>query len=227
MIVAIHQPNYIPWLGYFYKIYLCDIFVYLDDVPYTKNSIINRNKLKTAQGAAWLTVDVLSKGRYGQLIKDVEINNNVPWSKNHWKTISQNYAKAPYFTEYRSFFEQIYLKRWERLADLNESLIGATCQLLGLRNAKFVKSSSLEVSGASTQLLVNICKVVGADTYLAGFGSKKYMDEAAFEKASLKFRYSDFKRPTYRQLWGDFIPDLSIIDLLFNEGERSLEILKG
>jgi len=227
MIVAIHQPNYLPWLGYFYKIASCDIFVLLDNVRYSKNGFINRNKIKTPQGAAWLTVGVLIKGHYGQLISEVEINNSTPWSSIHEKSIFQNYAKAPYFRNYISSFQDIYPRKWEKLVDVNEALIKVICQILGIRSVELTRASELNVSGQSTELLVNICKAVGADTYLSGPSGQKYMDEELFEKEGIGLRYSDFKHPTYTQLWGDFIPNMSTIDLLFNEGGKGLEILMG
>ena len=225
MIVGIHQPNYLPWLGYFYKVAQSDVFVFLDNVQYSKNSIINRNKIKTPKGAAWLTVGVLAKGRFGQLINEVEINNATSWSHVHEKSISQNYSKTPYFKKYNDFLAAIYHRRWEKLVDLNEALIELNCDLLGIKSVKFIRASELNVSGQSTELLINICKAVGGDTYLSGFGGKEYMDENAFAQAGISLRYYDFEHPTYNQLWGEFIPDLSIIDLLFNEGERSMEVL--
>lgn len=218
MIVGIHQPNYLPWLGYFYKIAKSDVFVFLDNVPYTKNSIINRNKIKTQHGAMWLTVSVLTKGRYGQLINEVEINNNIHWSKTHWKTICTNYVKAPYFQEYMSLFESVYQREWRKIADLNETLIRLICEILSIKSVKVIRASELDVSGKSTELLINICKAVGADTYLSGFGGKKYMDEKLFEKNGIKLKYYEVQHPIYKQLWADFIPNLSVIDLLFNEG---------
>lgn len=226
-IVAIHQPNYLPWLGYFNKMARSNIFVLLDNVQYTKNGFINRNQIKTPQGASWLTVGVLTKDRYGQLINEVKINNSLPWNSTHEKSIAQNYSQAPYFRNYISFLEDIYHRKWGRLADLNETLIKVMCEILAIRNVKFIRASELKVSGQSTELLVNICKAVGADTYLSGPSGSKYMDEELFKKDGISLRYSDFKHPTYRQLWGDFIPDMSIIDLLFNEGEKSLDILLG
>jgi len=227
MIVAIHQPNYIPWLGYFYKIANCDIFVLLDNVQYNKNGFRNRNKIKTSQGTAWLSVGVLTKGCYGQLITEVEINNNVTWSSIHEKTISQNYSRAPYFKKYKAFFEDVYHRKWERLVDLDEALIKVIYEILVIKGVKFIRASDLNTSGQSTELLVNICKAVGADTYLSGPSGQKYMDEGLFVREGLSLRYSDFKHPSYSQLWGDFIPNMSIIDLIFNEGEKSLEILMG
>lgn len=225
--VAIHQPNYLPWLGYFYKIASCDMFVLLSNVQYAKNSIINRSKIKTSQGASWLTIGVLTKGKPNQLISEVKINNNVLWRDTHWKSISQNYARAPHFDEYKEAFAGFYQRYWERLAELNEELIRSICQMLGIENTKFIKASDINVSGSGTELLINICKEVGANTYLSGFGGAKYMDEDKFRDAGIELRYYDFKHPVYHQLWGDFIPNLSVIDLLFNEGDKSLQILKG
>lgn len=225
MIVGIHQPNYLPWLGYFYKVARSDIFVFLDNVQYSKNSIINRNKIKTPQGAAWLAVGVLTKGRFGQLIKEVEINNDTSWGNTHEKSISQNYSKTPYFKKYKVSLEDVYHRRWGKLVDLNEALIKLNCDLLGIKGVRFIRASELNVSGQSTELLINICKAVSADTYLSGFGGKKYMDGKAFEQAGISLRYYGFEHPTYNQLWGEFIPNLSIIDLLFNVGEKSLEML--
>ncbi|MCK4820225.1 WbqC family protein, partial [bacterium] len=150
MIVGIHQPNYLPWLGYFYKIARSDIFVFLDNAQYSKNSFINRNKIKTPQGAAWLTVDVLTKGRFRQLINEVEINNDTFWSNTQEKTISQNYSKALYFEKYKNFFEDVYHRRWQKLVDLNEALITLSCDILGISGVKFIRASELNVRGQGT-----------------------------------------------------------------------------
>lgn len=227
MIVAIHQPNYLPWLGFFYKLANCDIFVLLDNVEYSKHGFINRNKIKTPQGPAWLTVGVLTKGRHKQLINEVEINNGVPWSRTHERSIAQNYSKAPYFKQYKAFFEDIYHRQWERLADLNEALIKVIYDILAIRDVQFIRASELNVSGEGTELLVNVCKAVGADTYLSGPSGQKYMEAELLSKEGISLRYSDFEHATYHQLWGDFIPNMSVIDLIFNEGERSLDILTG
>lgn len=227
MIAAIHQPNYLPWLGVFYKMAVSDVFVFLDNVQYTKEGFVNRNRIKTPQGAQWLTVDVLTKGRLEQQILDVEINNQVAWAKNHWKTISMNYSRVPHFSDYKTELESVYLQRWDKLADLNLTLARLMCGMLGLTEIRFVRASGLGVSGESTALLVDICRKVGADTYLSGFSGAKYMDESLFDQENIKVVHYDFHHPVYRQQWGEFIPNLSIIDLLFNEGENSLNILKG
>lgn len=226
MIVAIHQPHYLPWLGYFYKMASCDTFVLLDNVGYSKNGFINRNRIKTPQGPTWLTVGVLTRNHFGQPINKVEINNTVPWNNTHYKSLSHNYARAPYFLEYKTCFEDVYRQKWERLADLNEALIKVISILLGM-NIKYIRASKLNVPGHRTELLVNICKALGANTYLSGPMGREYMDEELFKKEGLSVRYSDFKHPAYKQLWGDFIPNMSIVDLMFNKGQESLGILTG
>ena len=185
MIVSIHQPNYLPWLGYFYKIANSDVFVIQDNLLYIKKSFINRNTIKTPHGAQWLTLNVLSKGRSGQLINEVEIDNSIQWGKIHLKTMEANYGKASYFQEYRDQFESIYQEKWESLADLNETLVKLVCEMLCIKNVKFVRTSELGVDGKSTNLLINICKAVGADTYLSGNGGKKYMVEELFENEGI------------------------------------------
>lgn len=226
MIAAIHQPNYLPWLGYFYKMAGCDIFVHLDNVQYTKNGFINRNRIKTPAGSQWLTVDVLTKGYVEQKIKDVRINNVKAWTGNHWKSLYLNYSKAPYFDTFKRELEPIYRQPWENLSLLNRSMNELLAKLLGIKSIEFIEASGLKVTGKGTELLINICKKIGAGTYLSGSGGAKYMDVELFQAAGIKVVYTDFHHPVYRQQWGEFIPGMSIVDLLFNEGEDSLKILK-
>jgi hypothetical protein len=226
MIAAIHQPNYLPWIGYFYKITNCDIFVLLDTVQYEKNGFVNRNKIKTSRGIEWLTIGVLTKGRYQQPINTVEINNDVSWSRIHEKTLSQNYNKTTYFKKYVKLFLEIYGRKWKGLADLNEALIRTICEILDITNVKLVRTSELDIPGEGTELLANICEAVRADTYLSGPSGKKYLSEGIFEQKGVGVKYSDFVHPIYDQQWGEFVPNMSIIDLLFNEGPRSLNIIK-
>ena len=225
MIVAIHQPNYLPWLGFFHKMHKSDVFVLLDDIQYTKGYVCNRNKIKTRQGWIWLTVPVLTKGKLNQQIKDTKINNRVHWGKKHWKSISSNYEKAEFFFKYSPFFKDLYWKEWDLLSDLNENIITYITKQLGI-NTEIVRASELEgVKGNKSDLLISICKAVGADTYLSGAYAAIYMEEKKFKENNLKLIYQKFKHPTYTQLWGKFIPQMSAIDLLFNEGPKSLEIL--
>jgi hypothetical protein len=226
-VVAIHQPNYLPWLGYFYKIAHCDVFVFLDNVQYEKNGFTNRNKIKTSQGPMWLTVGVLTKGSPHQTVREVRIDNNVAWGEKHWKSMSQNYSKAPCFEEYAERFRSRYHGSWENLADLNEAFVRDICQMLGVASVEFRRASLLDVSGAGSELLAAICRQVGADTYLSGFSGEGYMEKEPFERSAVRIRCYDFAHPDYHQLWGEFVPNLSVVDLLFNEGARSLDVLKG
>lgn len=227
MIVSIHQPNYIPWLGFFHKIAQSNVFVSLDVVQFTKNSFQNRNKIKTANGEIWLTVPVLTKNKFGQITNEVEINNTVSWGRGHCRSIQQNYSKTPCFKFFIDFFETVYMdEKFTKLVDLNETIIKFINEILGIRT-KFVKASSLGVQGQGTELLVEICKTIGADTYLSGSGGKKYLEELKFKDESIQLIYDNFQHPIYDQLFGPFLPNLSIIDLIFNHGPQSLDILLG
>lgn len=226
MIVSIHQPNFIPWAGYFYKIIQSDIFVLLDDVQFTKNSYQNRNRIKTARGAAWLTVPVLTKGHFQELMNEILINNDVEWRKKHWRTIVENYNRSPYLALYREYFADLYSQEWISLVDLNEAIIRHLATELGLET-EIIKSSQLDVKGSGTERLIRICQALGGDTYLSGHGGKKYLDERLFGEEEIDLTYYDFAPPVYPQGYGHFIPGLSIIDLIFNCGEKSLDIILG
>lgn len=225
-IIAIHQPNYIPWQGFFYKMMKSDTFVFLDNVQYSKNSIINRNKIKTANGEMWLTIPVLTKNAFRQAINEVKINNTADWSRKHLNAITQNYAKSQFFRDYQDKLTEIYTQRWDKLVDINKVFIKFIADCLDIKR-EFVTASGLGVSGESTDLLIGICKKLNADTYLSGRGGKKYLDEEKFEAAGIKIEYTNFKQPQYEQLYGDFMPNLSTLDLLFNKGADSRRILEG
>lgn len=203
-----------------------DIFVLLDDVQFTKNSFQNRNRIKTAQGAAWLTVPVLTKGHFQELMSKILINNEIEWRRKQWRTIVENYNGSPYFALYRDYFAELYFQEWIRLVDLNEAIIRHLATELGLET-EIIKSSQLDVQGNGTERLIHICQALGGDKYLSGHGGKEYTDEKLFEKEGIDLTYSDFTPPVYPQRYGDFIPGLSIIDLLFNCGEKSLDIILG
>lgn len=215
MIVAIHQPNFIPWLGYFYKIARADVFVMLDDVQYTKNSFINRNRIKTPQGELWLTLPVIHSGRFGQLINSVKIQNPDNIFKKIKKTITANYGKAPFFNEVFRIIETGFYPT-DSLAEINEAMIKQILNYLGIEK-KLVRSSELDIKGAkSSKRLVEICKSLNADTYLAGFGSSNYQKDSLFLEKGIQPVVYDFKHPEYNQLWGEFVYNLSILDILFN-----------
>ena len=226
MIVSIHQPQYIPWLGFFDKIDKSDMFVFLDNVQYKKREFQNRNKIRTKTGWMWLTVPVISKSRYTQKIKDVQIDNTYNWRDKHSKSIKLTYNRALSFKEYFSFFEELYLREWKSLVDLNVCIIKKSMEFLGVKKDIYFESD-LDISADKTPRIIDICKKVNADTYLSGQGAKTYLDEELFKRNNVKLVYQDFMHPQYEQCYKPFIPYMSIIDLLFNHGQDSLRILRG
>lgn len=223
-IVSIHQPGYLPWLGYFEKIARSDIHVFFDDVQFEKNSFDNRNKILTAQGELWLTVPVLSKGHLDTRLSDIEIDTRAPWAKKHWKTITMNYSKCPYFSEHASFFEQIYNRDWKNLLALNIEITTYLLKALGI-STKLVYSSKLQKDGKKSDLVLSICKNLGAGTYLSGTFGKDYLELEKFQAANIQVLFQDYEHPVYKQHFEGFVPYMSVIDLLFNEGKNSLDIL--
>lgn len=224
MIVAIHQPQYLPWLGYFDKIDKADIFVLLDDVQYKKNEWQNRNKIRTSSGWQWITVPV--RYRFGRKINQVKIDNNRDWRRNHYKSLSMHYQKAPYFQDYVPFLKRAYAQDWGYLVDICSYFIGYLVSVLGI-TTRLVRSSQLRVTGNRSDRLVNICKELGADTYLSGQGAKTYLNLRQFKKEAIKVSFQDFVHPSYKQAYKEFEPFMSIIDLMFNCGAESLQVLKG
>lgn len=230
MIVTIHQPEHMPWLGFFDKMRRAELFVFLDNVQYRHKYFQNRNRIRSSNGETWLNVPVLTKGKREQLINEVEIDTReVRWRQKCWASISLNYQKAPYFEGYRDFFQDLYEKEWHLLSDLNEFIISYIIRELGL-TVKLVKASELQVSGIGERLILDICKEVGAKTYISGvsgIGGRGREFESEFSKEGIEVIYQEFYHPIYKQVYEPFIPCLSIIDLLFNCGENSLDVLKG
>ena len=220
MIVAVHQPQYLPWLGYFDKIRQVDIFCFLDSVQYKKNDWQNRNRIKTSQGWQWLTVPV--RFQFPEKIWEVKINSMVNWRKKHLQALVTNYRRAPYFEKYIEVYEQIYSKEWEFVSELNIHFIERLVDALGLSQKPAVKSSQLELREEPTDRLIDICKEVKADTYLAGQDGMKYMDLERFKENGIEVIIQDFKHPIYPQMFNDFQSHMSVVDLLFNCGPESL-----
>ena len=225
LIVAIHQPQYLPWLGYFDKIIKADAFCYLDNVQYKKNEWQNRNRIKTAQGRQWLTVPV--SYRFPAKINEVKINNTVNWKRKHLQAMITNYSKAPFFAEYIGFFEDVYSKDWDLISELNVYLIGRMQEMLNIKEKRTVLASTLSLSDDPTERLIDICKTLEGDTYLSGQDGAKYMDLERFKANGIEVIVQDFIHPEYPQLFGDFASHLSIVDLLFNCGPETLERIKA
>lgn len=225
MRVAIHQPQYLPWLGYFDKMDQVDSFVLLDDVQFKKNEWQNRNRIKTAAGWQWLTVPVLHHS--SQRISEVKINPTVPWARKHLQALVSNYASTPFLDLHRPFFEDLYAREWGSLLDLNLVTISYLVEALAIRT-KLVLASSLPLPTGieATDRLVAICQALEADTYLSGAGGRGYLDLARFDEAGIRVLFQAFQTRPYPQRFGAFIPDLSIVDLLFNCNGDSLHILR-
>ena len=219
-----HQPQYLPWLGYFDKIDKADIFCFLDNVQFKKNEWQNRNRIKSAHGWQWVTAPVLY--RFPQKINTVKINNTTNWMKKHRQALITNYGKAPFFDEFFDFFESLYSAEWEFLADLNIYLVNKLLGMLNVGAKTTVRASELQLSDDPTERLIDICKSVGCDTYLAGRDGTQYMDLERFRQTGIQVILQDFKHPVYPQLFGDFQSHLSIIDLLFNCGPDSLQKIR-
>lgn len=224
MRIAIHQPNFLPFLGFFYKWMMCDLFVFLDDAEMATDRFINRNKIKTPNGEQWITVPIVHNR--GQKIYDTEIAPE-NWKKRIIGSIEHNYSKAEHFDWSFRDIELLIDLGYDKLIDLNINLLEWMGRKL-LIAIPSMKSSELDAKDfVSTKKLVRICRELGADEYLSGPTGKDYMDESLFEKEGIKVIYSDFKHPVYQQLWGNFLPNMSIIDLLFNVGPTSRNIIIG
>ena len=227
MILAIHQLHYLPWLRYFHKIASADVFVVLDNIQFNKNGWQNRNKIKTDQGPLILTVPVIHK--MGQSLSEVEIDNKQSWRRKHWGAISSHYRKAPFFREHELFLRGIYEREWQKLNDLNYEMFFYFLKALGIKT-RVIRSSEMNLRGEATERLVNLCKDLGASAYLTGaFAAQEYLDENLFAQAGIGLRLHEFEAPVYSQAYPgkDFIPELSILDLLFHCGPESLSVLMG
>jgi hypothetical protein len=230
MILSVHQPQYIPWLGYFDKINHSDIFVYLDQVQYKEREYQNRNRIRTKEGWIWLTVPVLSKGLGRQKINEVRIDNSLPWTRKHLASLQASYGKTAFFKQHSPFFEELYSRNWDRLTDLNVEIINYLLREFKIET-KVYYESAIGDTQCSTARIIELCQKLQADTYLSGQGGKDYLEEEQFSTAGIKLVYQEFHHPRYRQGYAateaDFIPNLAALDLLFNEGESSGKILKG
>ena len=224
MIVAVHQPQYLPWSGYFDKIRQADVFCYLDNVQYKKNDWQNRNRIKTSQGWQWITVPVHYK--FPDKICEVKIDSTVRWRKKHLQALVTNYRRAPFFNQYIDVYEQIYAEDWQYLSELNIQFIERLKGALGLGQKPAIKSSQLKLREDPTDRLIDICKAVKADTYMSGQDGVNYMNPVRFKENDIKVIIQDFKHPVYPQRFEGFESHMSVVDLLFNCGPGSLAKIK-
>lgn len=223
MRVTIHQPEHLPWLGFFHKMAECDVYVLLDSVQFTKNNYQNRNRLIDRNGEVfWSTVPVRMAGHTEKLIADMELDNAQPWPRKTWARIAGTYRSHPYFGALAPELESIFMSGHALLIDLNIQLIEFFRRQLGI-SVPIVRSSTMEVAGSRSELLLSICKNLGADTYLSGPSGRDYLDGGLFLAAGVALDYHVFNHPTYAA--PIFKPYLSTLDLLFNHGPGSREIL--
>ena len=220
-----HQPEFLPWLGFFHKLTLGDTYMIVDNVQFKKKHFENRNRIRSREGALWITVPVQTQGRFDQRIDEVAIDNRNPWRRKVLKSIEFNYAKTPHFEEYWPFFSAVLGREREGLAGLNEELIRGCIDFLGI-DVKIVKSSELGVEAQGTDLIVAMCEAAGAEVYVSGQSGREYLDEEALAQSGVSLVYQVFEHPRYRQIAEPFIPQLSVIDLLFNEGEKAGEYVR-
>ena len=225
MILTAHQPSYLPWLGFFSKMVKSDIFVYLDTVSYSKGGWSSRNKIRTHEGWMWLTIPILTGGKSNQIFTEVKIDNTQQWARKHWKSISTNYSRAPYFSLYENFFRDVYGNEWKYLSELDEHITKFLIESLGIK-IKFVKASiSLQLEGHKSSLVLDMCMKMKADVFIFGGEGKNYAKVEDFENAGIKVIFQEYTHPVYPQIHGEFISNMSVIDLLFNCGPKSLDIL--
>lgn len=221
--VAIHQPNYLPWLGYFQKIHRSDVFVLLDDAEYSSDSWINRNKIKTPDGWTWLTVPVHGSD---EPIADVEIADD-RWADKHRKSLQASYGGAAHYDEFADFFAETYARSWESLCELNVHLIRELSERIGLE-CEFVRASTSSVDATKSERIVRLCDEVDADRYFSGKGARSYNDHDRFEAADIALEYQSIEHPRYEQRFDDFVPNLSIVDALMNVGaEGTYDLLRS
>jgi len=222
MKVAILQPHYLPYIGAFNLMSQVDAWVFYDDVQLEHQSWQTRNRIKTGEGkSSWLSVPV--KRGFGQKINEVQVINQL-WREKHWKTIAQSYGKARCFEEVANSMQDLVLGEWIYLADNNIYQMKYLAECLGI-NPKFYKSSEMKLSGNKTDRVLAVLKILNADEYISGVAAKNYIEEDKFKE--VKLTWFEYKCPEYPQLYGKFMPNLSVIDLIFNTGEKAGDYIRG
>lgn len=220
VVLSCIQPSYLPWRGYFHIVEQSDVFVFYDDVQYTKQDWRNRNVIKGKQGLVWLTVPVVRQPLRTP-IHSIAINNATDWGRKHWHALQTCYGRTRHFGDYAGFFRQALTARWTSLAELDIQLTEAVCGFLGIDGVRFLRSSEMALPPGRVERLVAICQAEGATEYLSGPSARGYMDEGLFARAGIAVRYMEYNYPPYPQLGGSFEPQVSIVDLLFNCGRNS------
>ncbi len=223
--LVVLQPGYLPWLGFFDQMRRSDVFVYYDDVQFDKHGWRNRNRVKSAKGPVWLSVPVLHSGAGPLRIDEVAIDGRQNWARKHVETVRQLYARAPHVKRYLPELEDLLLGRtWEKLVDLDLAAAALMCGWLGLER-RIVRSSELAIDGGKSERLLNLCRHFGADRYLSGNAAQDYLDVDLFQAAGVAVEWQDYTAPVYPQQHGEFVPYLSVLDLILNVGPGSLDVI--
>ncbi|HEX6528176.1 MAG TPA: WbqC family protein [Burkholderiales bacterium] len=229
MKVAIHQPHFLPWLGYLHRMAQADLFVLLDHVQFERRNYQNRTMIRMNDEGRWLTVPVVQHSQKERIV-DKEVDNRLDgtkwWADNHVSTLRHAYRQAPYFEKYSGQIKTLFATRWDKLAQINQASLDLLRDAFGI-TTKLVRSSELDVEGARGDLIMNICKAVGADTLIAGMGgSRGYLDIEGFQREGVRIAFHEWTHPEYPQSGkAPFLKGLSAIDMLLNCGERSRTLL--
>ncbi len=225
MTLAVVQPGYLPDLSFFAMLAVADVVLLADDLQYSTRSNLNRARIKTAGGAQWLTVPVLSKGRLGQRIAAVAIDNHRDWRTRHWRSLVVNYCAAPYWERYECGLQEVYARQWTHLLALNQTLINVLAKELGVSTpAGF--TSGVPTRPGRTEKVVDLLRALGCDTYLVQRRERDLVDGEVLAGEGFRLQVLDLEQPLYHQLFGPFIPGLSVLDLLMNEGPAAAQLLR-
>lgn len=223
-IVGIHQPMYLPYLGVFNKMKSVDVFVFLDDAEYSSGYYYNRNRIKGPNGELMLTVPVMKKK--GIRLNEIKIAQNIRWQEKHMKSLITCYEKSDYFKDYKDFFEEVYNTKWEKLHELNMKTMLYIIERLDIEIPTYFSSELLkDYRSSGTQRLVDICIKLDADVYLSGIGGRDYLETGLFDENDVRIEYQNYSPREYKQLYPPFIPNLSIIDLLFNVDNKAKDMI--
>lgn len=227
MKLVISQPMFFPWVGFFEQIKLCETYVNYDDVQYSKGGFTNRVQVKSKNGSQWMTVP-LKKVHLGQPINEVEINNLQDWKTKHLDLLKSCYRDAPFYSEMITIVEHLYGKEWLSIGQLSEASLDAICQYFKLHEGKqFLDIASLKVDGTSSDRVLSIAVKLGASEYITGHGASKYLDHNIFESKGIKVEYMDYQKIEYPQMFGQFNPYVSILDLIANGGKEGIKYINS
>jgi hypothetical protein len=225
MRATIYQPSYLPWSGYFGMIDIVDVFVFFDDVQFVKDSWHRRNRLKFNDSIKWISVPIIKN--FGQKINQVQINNSIDWKKDHTNKIYSYYNKAPFFEDYQSDILSCYEQDWDSLIELNTHIIEKLSKILGVKMPKFVRSSEIdEAKNQKTDRIVDILEKLGVDEAIVGPTARKYTEKQKFDDKNIKLYWYEYNHPHYPQLGEEFIPYLSVLDLIFNTGKNAINYIQ-